>query len=166
MAHPLELSYNWRLPLTFSTLGLSISLGVLIPDRAAGSAVTVTLLVLLWAGFMSLLWLRTRAYLMVDGPRLRVRRAVTTHELSGAQVSAVRQRRTPHGPAYRLVLDSAGAPQRSVTVPTGLLRRGEPTLFGWILAEAPEADLDDGSQRALGRLRSQGHLEHGLRDSS
>lgn len=155
MAHPLELAYNWRLPLTFSTVGLSICIGVLLPVRD-GSGVVTVVLVVLWAAFMVLLWVRTRAYLMVDGPRLRVRSAFALHEVEAGQVTAVRQHSTPHGPARRLTVRSPGGGSRRITVPTSLLRSGDATLFGWIMDWAPEAILDDGSLRTLARLRTRG----------
>ena len=39
-----------------------------------------------------------------------------------------------------------------------LLRGGQSTPFTWILAEAPHAALDNGSQRTAERLQSKGLL--------
>ena len=39
-----------------------------------------------------------------------------------------------------------------------LLRGGHSTLFAWILAEAPHAQLDNGSQRTVEGLQSKGLL--------
>jgi hypothetical protein len=39
-----------------------------------------------------------------------------------------------------------------------LLLDGHSTLFAWILAEAPHAELDNGSQRTAERLQSKGLL--------
>ena len=35
---------------------------------------------------------------------------------------------------------------------------GRTTLFAWILAQAPQAELDKGSQRTVERLQSKGLL--------
>ena len=161
MAHPLELSYNWRLPITFSTVGLSICVGVLVNGRADGWRPVVVVLVLLWLGFLGLVWLRTQALMIVDGPVLRVRTLRATNEVRGTQVRAVQQHRTPHGPSYRLTVEGADGATRRVTVPAALLRQGHPTLFGWILTEAPQAQLDRGSQRTLGELQAHGLLRVG-----
>jgi hypothetical protein len=157
MAHPLELSYNWQLPITFSTVGLSICVGVLVNGRTDGWLPVVVILVLLWAGFLGLVWLRTRALMLVDGPVLRVRTVLTTHEVRGPDVRTVEQRRTPNGPSYRLTVLVDGASRR-VSVPAALLRHGHATLFGWILAEAPQAQLDRGSRTTLAALQTHGSV--------
>ncbi len=159
MAHALELAYNWRTPVTFATVGLSVCIGVLVRQQASGWLPVVVILVLAWAGFLVLVWLRTRASLLVDGRRIQVRHARSYHDVDGHQVVAVREVWTPHGPSYRLaVADGEGATRR-VTVPAALLRRGHATLFAWILAEAPQAELDAGSARTLAELRRRGLVE-------
>ena len=41
MAHPLELSYNWRTPAVFATIGAFICLGAVLRGRVAGWAAGV-----------------------------------------------------------------------------------------------------------------------------
>ena len=126
MAHPLELSYNWRTPAVLATIGAFICLGVLARGRANGWVGASLVVLLLWAVLVGVLFLRTRAYLMVDGDALTVR-------------------------------GEDGATRR-VIAPVALLRGGHSTLFAWILAEAPHAELDNRSQRTAERLQSKGLL--------
>ena len=156
MAHPLELAYNWHTPVTFATVGLFICVGVLVRQQASGWLPVVVVLVVAWAGFLVLVWVRTRASLLVDGPTIRVRSFRQFHEVDGQRVIGVRELRTPHGPSYRLVVHGEGGSTQRVTVPAALLRRGHATLFAWILAEAPQAELDAGSTRTLAELRRRG----------
>ena len=159
MAHPLPLSYNWRLPVTFSTLGLSICVGVLARGRVDGWLPVVAIMVLIWASFLALVWLRTRASMLVDGDVLRVRTARHYHDVTAREVSEVRQFETPHGPSYRLTVSRPDGSTCRVTVPAALLRQGHATLFRWILAEAPQAHLDKRSSRTLTELRRRGAIE-------
>lgn len=156
MAHPLELSYAWRLPLTFSTVGLSVCLGALVTSRAPGWVTASLALVAVWAAFLVLLRLRTRAYLLVDGPRLRVRRGRGFRVVHASEVVAVGQIRTPHGLSYRLTLHDAGGTSSRLTVPTALLLGGRSTLLTWILTEAPQAQLDPGTRETIVVLRHRG----------
>ena len=156
MAHPLELAYNWHPPVTFATVGLFVCVGVLVRQQASGWLPVAVVLVLAWAGFLVLVWVRTRASLLVYGPTIRVRTLRQFHEVEGRRVTRVREVRTPNGPSYRLVVHDEGGATRRVTVPAALLRRGHPTLFAWILAEAPQAELDAGSTRTLAELRRRG----------
>jgi hypothetical protein len=158
MAHPLQLSYQWQLPLTFATVGLVVCVGVLSSGRAPGWVGAATVLVAIWAAFVGLVWVRTRAHLLLDGPRLEVRQVRTLREVEAAQVVAVRQVRTTHGLSYRLRVGDAGQ-LRSVTVPTALLRGGAAALLGWILIWAPQAQLDRGAQATVARLRHAGLIE-------
>ncbi|HEY5821220.1 MAG TPA: hypothetical protein VIT20_04555 [Propionibacteriaceae bacterium] len=155
MAHPLEVSYNWRTPVLFASIGVSICVGVLIRGQVRGWVSAVVVIFALWVAFVGLAYLRTRAYLMVDGPRLTVRRFRRFHTVEGAELVAVRQFLTPSGPSYALSVRGAGGPQR-VVAPVALLRRGHATLFEWILAYAPDADLDKGSRKTLDQLRERG----------
>ena len=158
MAHPLELSYNWRTPAVFATLGAFICLGAVVRGRIEGWAAAAAVVVLLWALFVVVLYLRTRAYLLVDGDRLTVRRFRTFHTVSGRDVLAVREYATPHGPSYRLTVRTADGGSRRLGAPVALLRDGRATLFAWILAEAPQAELDTGSRRTVAALQSKGLL--------
>jgi hypothetical protein len=94
--------------------------------------------------------------LMVDGPRLTVRRYRRQHTVEGGRLVRVQQFLTAHGPCYILTTrDPAGRLLR-VVAPVALLRAGHSTLFAWILAEAPQAELDRGSTRTLEQLRIRG----------
>ena len=70
MAAPLELSYNWRTPAVIVTLGAVLCLAAVFRGRVDGWLPVAVLVVLVWALFLGVLYLRTRAYLRVDGPRL------------------------------------------------------------------------------------------------
>jgi hypothetical protein len=48
---------------------------------------------------------------------------------------------------------------RRCAVPTGLLRTGHSTFFGWLLRHAPQAELDKKSQKTLEQLRIRGLVE-------
>ena len=158
MASPLELSYNWRTPALFATIGAFICLSVVIRGRVSGWLAAAVLVVLLWVVFVGVLYLRTRAYLMVDGDRLTVRRYGRFHTITADQLVGVREVLTPHGPSYRLTVRGEDGVTRRVTAPVALLKGGHSTLFAWILAEAPHAELDKNSQRTVERLQSKGLL--------
>jgi hypothetical protein len=158
MAHPLELSYNWRTPALFATIGAFICLGLLIRGRVNGWLGAVVVVVLLWAALIAVVFLRTRAYLMVDADRLTVRQYGQFHTITADQLVKVAQVMTPHGPSYRLTVRQGDGTTRRVTAPVALLKGGHSTLFAWILAEAPQAELDTGSQRTVERLQSKGLL--------
>jgi len=158
MAHPLELAYNWRTPSLFASVGAVVCLGVVLRGDGAGRGGVAVVLVLLWAGCLALVWARTRALLMVDGPRLTVRRVRARHTVEAGTVLAVRQRASASGPVFTLVHRAPDGHTRRVVAPTALLRGGTSTLFGWILAHAPQAELDRGSRRTLDQLRVKGLL--------
>ena len=155
MAHRLELAYNWRLPVMFSSVGLLLCVGVLVRGRASGWWAVVLILVALWGALTTLIWLRTRASLMVDGSALEARHRRQFERVEAADVTAVRQFQTPHGPSHRLLVRVDGT-IRTVVVPTALLRGGHSTLFRWILTEAPHAELDKGSRRTVQELQWRG----------
>ncbi len=158
MAAPLELSYNWRAPVFFTTIGAFICLTVLIRGRASGWLAAAVLVALLWVAFIGVLYLRTRAYLLVEGNRLTVRQYCRFHTITADQLVAVREYLTPHGASYRLTVRGEDGATRRVIAPVALLRGGHSTLFAWILAEAPHAELDNRSQRTVERLQSKGLL--------
>ena len=158
MAHSLELSYNWRTPAFFATIGAFICLSVLISGRVPGWPAATALVVVLWAIFVGVLYLRTRAYLLADGDRLTVRQYGRFHTFGADQLVGVREFVTPHGPSYRLTVRTDGGTTRRITAPVALLQGGRSTLFAWILAEAPQAELDKGSSRTVKRLQSKGLL--------
>ncbi len=158
MTAPLELSYHWRTPVFFATVGAFICLAALIRGRVSGWLGATVLVVLLWLVFVGVVYLRTRAYLLVEGNRLTVRQYGQFHTISADQLVAVREYLTPHGPSYRLTVRNEDGSTRRVTVPVALLRGGHATLFAWILAEAPHAELDNRSRRTVERLQSKGLL--------
>ena len=158
MAQPLVLSYNWRAPLVFASVGLVACLGILVRGRAVGWVSAAVVLVLCWATYCVVVWLRTRSYLLIEGPVLTTRRWRTYERVEGSQLRAVKELPTPAGPSYRLDVERGGRSGR-VTVPTALLLRGPSTLFTWILAQAPDATLDKRSRRTLELLQTRGLVE-------
>jgi hypothetical protein len=158
MAHALELSYNWRTPAFFATIGAFICAGAVIRGRVEGWEAAAALVVVLWAVFLGVLYLRTRAYLLVDGDRLTVRRYRSFTTIRGEDVLAVAEYLTPNGPSYRLTIRPADGRTRRLVAPVALLRDGRATLFAWILAEAPHAELDSSSRRTVEALQSKGML--------
>ena len=158
MAQPLPLSYNWRAPLVFATVGLVTCIGILVRGQAVGWVSAAVALVLCWAAYCVVVWLRTRSYLLVEGPVLTTRRWRDFERVEASQVRAVKELATPAGRSYRLEVDRGGEPGR-VTVPTALLLRGPSTLFTWILAQAPDAALDKRSRRTLELLQTRGLVE-------
>jgi hypothetical protein len=155
MAQPLPLSYNWRAPLVFATVALVACLGILARGRPVGWVSAGLLLVLCWAGYCGVVWLRTRSYLLIEGPVLTTRRWRTYERVEAHQLRAVRELITPAGPSYRLQVERDGE-LRWVTVPTALLRHGPSTLFAWILSQAPDVTLDKRSRRTLELLQTKG----------
>jgi len=156
MSRPLELSYHWRAPASLATIGLIICVTVLVHSRTAGWGGAVAGVAVLWALFMATVWGRTRALIEVDGDLLRVRRYFTTHELSGADVTTVREYLTANGPSYKVRL---ARDDRTCYVPSALLRQGQSTFLGWLLSHCPDAELDKGSRKTIDRLRTQGLIE-------
>lgn len=156
MAHPLELSYNWRTPLLFATLGAFVCLAVVIRGRTTGWLWTAVVIAVLWLGFIGLTYLRTRASLMVDGSRLTVRRFRAFSTVEGSEVVRVAQFLTANGPSYQVSVRDAEGRLHRVVAPVALLRQGHATLFAWILAHAPQAELDRGSRKTLVELQHRG----------
>jgi len=161
MAHPLELSYHWQPPVTLASVGAFACVGIVLRSGAPGRGGVAVVLAVLWALFLALVWARTRSYLMVDGPRLTVRRFRHLQTVEGEQVVRVRQLMTAHGPCYALSTREPDGRDRRVVAPVALLRAGHSTLFSWILAQAPQAELDRGSMRTLEQLRIRGLLPDG-----
>lgn len=158
MASPLPLSYNWRAPLVFATVALVACLGILARGRATGWVSAAVVLVLCWAAYCVVVWLRTRSYLLVEGSVLITRHRRSFERVDGRSVRAVKEIVTPAGPSYRLQVERDGHLDW-VTVPTALLRHGQSTLFGWILSQAPAATLDKRSRRTLELLQTRGLVE-------
>jgi len=158
MARPLEPSADWRGPVALSTAGAVVVILLLSLTRGYNWIGLTVLVALLWAGFVVTVWVRARAFLMVEGPQLTVRRFRSLHTVDGSQVQRVTEYFTRRGPCHRLIVRSEDGTRR-YTVPTALLRTGHSTLFGWLLRHAPQAELDKGSQKTLEQLRIRGLVE-------
>lgn len=158
MAQPLPLSYNWRPPLVFATVALVVLLGILLRGRVVGWWSAGLVLVVCWAAYCLVVWLRTRAYLLAEGSVLTIRHWRSYERIEGPQVKAVKELITPSGPSYRLQVERNGS-VNWLTVPTALLLHGQSTLFTWILSEAPDATLDKRSRRTLELLQTRGLVE-------
>ena len=156
MAHPLALSYNWQTPAIVSSVAAIACAGFVLRGATPGRVPVALLVLALWWAFLGVVWARTRALLQVDGARLTLRRFRTVHTVEGPQVERVEQYLTAHGPCYRLRVRQPDGRLRRVIAPVALLRAGHSTLFTWILAHAPQAELDRGSTRTLDQLRIRG----------
>jgi hypothetical protein len=157
-AWPLQPSYDWRVPVAVSTAAAVLVILLLSQTGADGRASVAVAVAVLWAGFFASVWLRTRAFLMVEGPQLTVRRYRSLHTVDGSQVQRVTEYFTRRGPCHKLIVRSE-AGTRTYAVPTALLRTGHSTFFGWLLRHAPQAQLDKGSQKTLEQLRLRGLVE-------
>ncbi|WP_375424445.1 hypothetical protein [uncultured Friedmanniella sp.] len=156
MGQPLVLSYAWQPPALVATAVAALCVAGVARSDAPGRAAVVAVVVALWALVVALIWTRSRAYLRVDGSRLTVRRVRRMHTVDASQLVRVRQFLTRRGPSYRLVVRDADGREHSFVAPVALLRTGHSTLFGWILARAPQAELDRGSARTLDQLKVRG----------
>jgi hypothetical protein len=156
MPHPLELSYNWRTPATFASVAAAICVGALARSQAVGWLPALVVVVALWALIVGLIYLRTRAYLLVDGSRLTVRRFRTFHTIDAADLVAVSEFATPNGPSYRLTVQGPDERTTRVVAPVALLRGGHSALFTWILGRAPQAQLDKRSRKTAELLKTRG----------
>jgi hypothetical protein len=154
--HPLEQSYNWRTPALFASIAALICVGVLVRGRMDGWLPALIVVVALWALVVGVSYLRTRAFLLVDGSLLMVRRYRTLHKIQAADLVAVNEFLTPSGPCYRLTVRDADGGTTRVVAPAALLRRGHSALFTWILAWAPQATLDKSSVKTVERLKARG----------
>ncbi len=156
MPHPLELSYNWRTPATFASIAAVICVGALARSQATGWLPALVVVVALWALIVGLIYLRTKAYLLVDGSRLTVRRFRKFHTIEAADLVAVTEFVTPNGPSYRLTAQGPDGQTRRVVAPVALLRGGHSALFTWILGRAPQAQLDKRSHKTAELLKTRG----------
>jgi hypothetical protein len=156
MPHPLELSYNWRTPVMFVSIGAVICVGVLIRGQVSGWVPALVVVVALWALVVGLIYLRTRAFLLIDGSRLMVRHFRTFHTIEAANLVAVNEFLTPSGPSYRLTVRGPDGTTSRVVAPVALLHGGHSALFTWILTRAPRATLDKGSEETVARLKTRG----------
>jgi hypothetical protein len=156
MAHPLELSYNWRTPAFIASVAAAICVSALARGQRTGWVPALVVVLALWALIVGLIYLRTRAYLLIDGSRLTVRRFRRFHTIEAADLMAVAEFVTPNGPSYRLTVRAPEGETRRIVAPVALLRGGHAALFTWILARAPQATLDKSSLKTLARLKTRG----------
>jgi hypothetical protein len=156
MPHPLELSYNWRTPAIFASVAAAICVSALARGQATGWLAALVVVIALWALIVGLIYVRTRAYLLVDGSRLTVRRFRRFHTIEAADLVAVAEFVTPHGPSYRLTVRGPDGRTTSAVAPVALLRGGHSALFTWILGRAPQAQLDKRSRRTAEQLKTRG----------
>jgi len=156
MAHPLELSYNWRTPAFIASVAAAICVSALARGQRTGWVSALVVVLALWALIVGLIYLRTRAYLLIDGSRLTARRFRRFHTIEAADLMAVAEFVTPNGPSYRLTVRAPDGETRRIVAPVALLRGGHAALFTWILAQAPQANLDKGSLKTLARLKTRG----------
>jgi hypothetical protein len=156
MAHPLELSYNWRTPAFIASVAAAICVSALARGQRTGWVSALVMVLALWALIVGLIYLRTRAYLLIDGSRLTVRRFRRFHTIEAADLMAVAEFVTPNGPSYRLTVRAPDGETRRIVAPVALLRGGHAALFTWILAQAPQTNLDKGSLKTLARLKTRG----------
>jgi hypothetical protein len=156
MAHPLELSYNWRTPAFIASVATAICVGALARSQRTGWVSALVVVLGLWALVVGVIYLRTRAYLLIDGSRLTARRFRRFHTIEAADLIAVAEFVTPNGPSYRLTVRAPDGATRRIVAPVALLRGGHSALFTWILARAPQATFDKGSLKTLERLKTRG----------
>ncbi len=156
MVHPLESSYRWRTPVAVASVGALVTASLVAESQAAGWLAVVALLLALWLGFLGVVWLRTRAFMMQDGPILKVRRFREFVELDGRLVEQVRETLSPNGLCYRVRL---AGDDTSYYVPAAMLKTGHSTFFDWLLTWAPDADLDKGCRKTIETLKTRGLLE-------
>ena len=156
MAHPLEQSYNWRTPATFASIAAAICVGGLVHGQVSGWVPALLVVVTLWALVVGLIYLRTRAFLLIDGSRLMVRRFRKFQTIEAADLVAVNEFLTPNGPSYKLTVRGHDGDTSRVVAPVALLRGGHSALFTWILTRAPQATLDKSSQKTVARLKTRG----------
>jgi hypothetical protein len=156
LPHPLEQSYNWRTPTTIASIAALICIGALTRGGVSGWLPALILVVALWAFVVGLIYLRTRAFLLVDGSLLMARRFWKIHTINAADLIAVSEFITPNGPSYRLTVRAPDGTTNRIVAPVALLRGGHSTLFTWILTRAPQAQLDKGSQKTVAQLKTRG----------
>ena len=115
MPHPLEQSYNWRTPVLFASIAAVICIGALAHGQANGWLPALIVVVSLWALIVGLIYLRTRAFLLIDGSKLMVRRFRTFHTIDAADSGrgrGVPDAQRPELSAYRTRLRREHEPHR------------------------------------------------------
>ena len=159
MPHPLEQSYNWQTPALFATIAAAICVVVLLRGQVSGWVPALIVVLALWALVVGLIYLRTRAFLLIDGSRIMVRRFRKFHTVEAGDLVAVHEFLTPNGPNYKLTVRDPDGSTSRVVAPVALLRGGHSALFTWILTRAPQATLDKSSQKTVARLRTRGLIQ-------
>ncbi|RCK70317.1 hypothetical protein DT076_06595 [Desertihabitans brevis] len=150
----LDSNQRWQPHVVVASVAAVVLSGLLARGGAPGWPAVVALVLLLLAGYLLLVWLRTRARMAVDGGVLTVRRWSAVHRVRAEEVTGVRQRLSSQGPDFRL--DVGG---RTVFVPASRVRRGHSVFFDWLLEGNPGVPLDRGTARTLDVVRSRGLIE-------
>jgi hypothetical protein len=140
----------------FTSLAAMTVVAMLIRGKVSGWLPALVVVVALWTLVVGLIYLRTRAFLMIDGSVLMVRHLRKFHTIDAADVVAVDEFLTPNGPSYKLTVRGADGQTSRVVAPVALLRGGHSALFTWILTRAPQATLDKGALKTLARLKTRG----------
>jgi hypothetical protein len=140
----------------FASVAASICVGVLVRGQVRGWLPALVVVVALWALVVAVIYLRTRAFLLIDGSRLMVRHVRKFHTIEAADLVAVHEVSTPNGPSYKLTVRDPDGSTSRVVAPVALLRGGHSALFTWILTRAPQATLDKGSQKTAAQLKTRG----------
>jgi hypothetical protein len=140
----------------FTSLAAMIVVAMLIRGKVSGWLPALVAVVALWALVIGLIYLRTRAFLMIDGSVLMVRHVRKLHTVEAADLLAVDEFLTPNGPSYKLTVRGPDGQTSRVVAPVALLRGGHSALFTWILTRAPQATLDKGALKTLARLKTRG----------
>ena len=156
MAHPLELSYNWRTPAVVASIGAIGCAGVLFRGRTEGWLPVLLIVLVLWALLLLVLARRARSYLMVDDDVIVLRDRRGFARVAGDQVREVKQVPTARGASYRLLVEWPDGRSVRLLAPTAWLRDGHAVLFNWLHAYAPQARLDKGTRRMLDFLQQRG----------
>ncbi len=107
MARELESAYDWRPPVAISTVALLVCVALLARSQVVGWLSAAIVIALGWAGYLGIVWLRTQAYVLVDGDTLTVRTFRELHAIKGADLVKVVQVLTPSGPSYKLSVRAA-----------------------------------------------------------
>jgi hypothetical protein len=158
MAEVLELSYPWKIRLIAGTIGALACVILLAVTATPGWFTVAVFVVFLWLLLVGAVYLRSRAYLSVDGSQVTVRHFRGLHTIEGADVQRVSEYFTRQGPCHKLTVSTDDGTRRYI-VPTALFRHGHSTLFTWLQQYAPLAELDKGSAKTLEQLRTRGLLE-------
>ena len=83
MGTPLESTHGWQIPVVVSTAAALLCIVLLGITGAPGWGAVAAIVALLWGLLVAGIYLRTRAYLQVEGSTLIVRRYKGMHTIHG-----------------------------------------------------------------------------------